>query len=203
MNYNLLFNHIQPKSFIDIGAHIGDFTQIILSKNPECKCLMIEANLNCEPYLKQTNQPYIITALSSVENKIPLFIENINPIGTGASLYKENTIFYEDGKYQTIDVETKKLDNLDIFPNQMIDLIKIDTQGSEYDILIGGEKTIKRTKYILLEVSLIEYNKGAHLIEDVVNKMREYYFKIEDIIEYHYNNNQIFQMDILFKNIYI
>lgn len=203
MNWNLLFNHIQPKSFIDIGAHVGDYTSTIKSKYPECECLMIEANPNCEPYLKQTNQPYIITALSSDIKKIPLFVENINPIGTGASLYRENTTFYEDGKYQTIEVETKKLDDLNIFSNQMIDLIKIDTQGSEYDILNGGERTIKRTKYVLIETSLIEYNIGSPLVDMIVEKMRSYYFKTEDIIGYHYNNNQIFQMDILFKNIYI
>jgi len=32
--------------------------------------------------------------------------------------------------------------------------------------------------------------------------MREFYFKIDDIIDFKYHNNQIFQMDFLFKNIY-
>jgi hypothetical protein len=99
MNWNLLFNYIQPNSFIDIGAHVGDFTHTVKSKFPKCECLMIEANPYCEPYLKQTSLDYIITTLYSSSKKLPLFVEKINKIGTGASLYKENTEFYDDGKF--------------------------------------------------------------------------------------------------------
>jgi len=34
-----------------------------------------------------------------------------------------------------------------------IDLIKIDTEGSEYEILKGSEYTLKLTKYLIIEVS--------------------------------------------------
>lgn len=203
MNWDLLFNYIQPSSFIDIGAHVGDFTYTVKSKFPKCECLMIEANPYCEPYLKLNGNSYVMAALTSKRTKLPLFVEKINKIGTGASLYKENTRFYEEGKFDIIEVETETLDSLNISPSQMIDLIKIDTQGSELDVLLGGEKTFKRSKYILIEVSLVEYNIGSPLIDNIMKQMREYHFKIEDIIGYHYNNNQIFQMDVLFKNLYI
>lgn len=86
----------------------------------------------------------------------------------------------------------------------MIDLIKIDVQGSELDILNGGRKTIRRSKYVLMEVSLIQYNIGAPLMDILVEKMREYEFRIENILNYNkLNNGQIFQMDILFKNTYV
>lgn len=86
----------------------------------------------------------------------------------------------------------------------MIDLIKIDVQGSELDILNGGRKTIKRSKYVLLEVSTIQYNIKAPLMDKVVEKMKEYEFRIEEILNYNkLDNGQIFQMDILFKNTYV
>lgn len=203
MNYNLLFNYVKPNYLIDIGANIGMFTKNILHVFPQCSCYLIEANPYCEPFLKQINQPYKINGLSFEEGTSSLFIENINNIGTGASLYKENTQFYSDGNYSTIEVNLTTLDKLNIFPEEMIDLIKIDTQGSELDILNGGSKTIKRSKYVLLEVSLLEYNLKAPLVDKIVDKMREYSFKIEDIIDYRYFNNQIFQLDILFRNSYI
>jgi hypothetical protein len=34
-----------------------------------------------------------------------------------------------------------------------IDLIKIDAEGSEYEILKGSEYTLKLTKYLIIEVS--------------------------------------------------
>jgi FkbM family methyltransferase len=203
MNWTLLFNGIKPKSFIDIGAHVGNFTTHVLKNSPDCECVMFEANPYCKPYLEKINKPFVIGALSSSEKTIPLYLEKINNIGTGASLMKENTSFYDEGKYSTLEVTTKRLDSFGLFPDQMVDLVKIDTQGSELDILIGGEKTIKRTKYVLLEVSTMQYNQGAPLMDQIINKMREYHFKIDDILEFHKSNNQIFQMDILMKNIYI
>jgi hypothetical protein len=86
----------------------------------------------------------------------------------------------------------------------MIDLVKIDVQGAELDILNGGSKTIKRSKYLLLEVSTLQYNIGAPLMDQVVNKLKEYEFVIDDILDYQkLSNGSIFQLDILFRNSYI
>jgi hypothetical protein len=118
--------------------------------------------------------------------------------------YKENTKWYENEKSHTISVNLDTLDNKNYFPNQMIDLIKIDVQGSELDILIGGRKTIRRSKYVLLEVSTVQYNVNAPLMDIVVEKMKEYEFRIEEILNFNkLSNGQIFQMDILFKNTYV
>ena len=52
----------------------------------------------------------------------------------------------------------------DLFDDDTVfDMIKIDTQGSEIDILKGGTELIKRTQVIMLEVDIghIKYNLGA------------------------------------------
>jgi FkbM family methyltransferase len=165
---------------------------------------MVEANPNCEPYLGLLNRPYEMIALSDKEGYADLYLELINPLATGASLYKENTGWYGEGKYKTITVPTKTLDSRKYFDGDTIDLIKIDVQGAELDILKGGGRTVKRTKYVLAEVSLVEYNEGAPMIGDVVDKMREYGFKMVDILEYHSMKSLyggvIFQLDIIFEN---
>ena len=203
MDYNLLSYYIKPNTLIDIGAHIGNFTQNILKTSPQCLCYLIEANPHCEQYLQKLNQPYQIVGLSSNERTEDLYVENQNVIGTGASLYKENTEFYSESKYYKLPIKLITLDSLKLFSDQVIDLVKIDTQGSELDILIGGSKTIKRTRYVVLEVSVLEYNHKAPLVDVVMKKMNEYSFKIEDILDYKIINNQIFQMDFLIKNKYL
>lgn len=204
MNFQQLFLQVKPNNFLDIGAHDGSFSWTVKKSYPNCEIMMVEANPNCEPKLKELKLPYEILGLSSSLGSKNLYVEKINKIGTGASFYRENTDWYADGKFDLVEVQLDTLDNKNYFPDRMIDLIKMDTQGSELDILIGGRKTIKRTKYVILEVSTIAYNQGAPLIDDVVNKMREYEFTIEEILNYHkINNNQIMQMDILFKNLYI
>jgi hypothetical protein len=41
-------------------------------------------------------------------------------------------------------------------------------------------------------------------MDKVVEKMKEYEFRVEDFLNYNkLNNGQIFQMDILFKNSYV
>jgi FkbM family methyltransferase len=204
MNYTKLINYSNPKRFLDIGAHTGEFTQNVLRLAPECQVVMVEANPNCEPYLQKLNHGYDILALSNKQGKAELFVEKANMLGTGASLYKENTEWYADGKFDKVEVELDTLDNKKYFGYEVIDLVKLDVQGAELDILEGGRKTITRSKYVLIETSLVVYNHGAPMVDAIVPKMKEYGFYIEDILDYlKFNKNQISQMDILFKNSYI
>lgn len=164
---------------------------------------MVEANPNCEPYLRLLGKPYEIVALSDKGGYTDLYVEKINPVATGASLYKENTDWYGEGKYETITIPTKTLDGCNYFEGELIDFIKIDVQGAELDILNGGKNTLSRTDCVSLEVSLVEYNQGAPLISEIIDKMREYNFYMLDIIEYHSFSHlfggAIFQLDVLFK----
>jgi FkbM family methyltransferase len=204
MNYTKLINYSNPKRFLDIGAHTGEFTQNILRLAPECQVIMVEANPNCEPYLQKLNFGYDMVALANTKGKAELFVEKANAIGTGTSLYKENTEWYADGKFEKVEVEIDTLDNRSYFADEVIDLVKIDVQGAELDILEGGRKTITRSKYVLIETSLVVYNHGAPLVDAIVPKMKEYGFYMEDILDYlKFSKNQISQMDILFKNSYI
>jgi len=203
-----LFRHINPKTVIDIGANVGNFSRKLKHKFPDCQIIMIEANPNCEPYLRLSGIPYDIIGLSDKEGLKKLYVEKSNAIATGASFYKENTDWYSEGNYDVVEVQTSTLDTKNYFENSTIDLIKIDVQGSELNILNGGKNTLQRTNKALIEVSLLEYNLGAPTMEKVIEKMTEYGFYIKDIIEYHrikeLFNNYVFQIDILFEksNIY-
>lgn len=203
MNYNLLFLKVNPKNFLDIGAHEGEFAWEVRKRYPECKIISIEANPYCEKYLQKIGVEYQIIGLSSDKTNKKLFFEKKNPASFGASFYKENTEFYDDGLFDTIEVESDTLDNRDFFSGQVIDFVKIDTQGSEFDILSGGKKTIKRSKYVLIECSTVQYNQGSKLIDEIVKKMKEYEFSVDDIFNFNKINNTIMQMDVLFKNLYL
>jgi FkbM family methyltransferase len=204
MDYIKLINYSNPKRLLDIGAHVGDFTNNIVRLAPNCDAIMVEANPNCEQYLQQSKFGYDMVALSDKQGKAELFVEKANAIGTGTSLYKENTDWYADGKFEKVEVELDTLDNRKYFGDEVIDLIKMDVQGAELDILNGGRKTITRAKYVLIETSLVVYNQGAPMIDAIVPKMKEYGFYMEDILDYlKLSSNQIAQMDILFKNSYI
>ena len=79
------------------------------------------------------------------------------------------------------------------------DLIKIDTQGSELDIITGGINLCNKAKGILLEVSLTQYNEGAPLYQEVISFMENIGF-IPKVILDEARNHGAHQQDILFLN---
>jgi FkbM family methyltransferase len=199
-----LFKYINPKRVLDIGANVGNFGKNIYYKFPECEIIMIEANPNCKPYLQLLEIPFKIIGISDEKGIKDFYVEKSNNVATGPSFYKENTEFYSDDKYDVVKIETDTLDNLNFYSEKLIDLTKIDVQGSELDILLGGEKTIKNSKFVLMELSLLEYNIDSPSIEKVFDKMINYGFFVKDILEYHRSPSMcdglIFQIDMLFEN---
>ena len=79
------------------------------------------------------------------------------------------------------------------------DLIKVDTQGSELDVIEGGKEICKKAKAMLLEVSFNEYNKDAPLSEEVINYMKDFKFKPAAVLGIEMNHGS-HQQDILFLN---
>lgn len=82
-----------------------------------------------------------------------------------------------------IGVNSKKLDSFDL----NVDFIKIDTQGTELEILKGGVKTLRKVLGLELEVSFIDIYKNQPLFGDVCSFLSEYGFEFYDFaVEYRY-----------------
>lgn len=187
---------LNPNSILDIGANIGDFAAKCKLLWPNSFVYCIEANEHCEKYLNLKCDKYLISLLGD-ENKESVYYTNkLNMICQGNSIYKE--INHKD----QIQI-SKKMVRLDsIFKNEeKFDLIKIDTQGSELKIISGGINLIKKSKYIILELSILQYNESSPLYNEVINKMLEYNFCPEKILNKCYINNKLTQIDLLFFNI--
>ncbi len=186
------------KSCIDIGAHIGEFYSSArhnLNLNPK-NCLLIEANKHCEYNLTSFNVEYKIVMLSDIKKVIPYYRAKHDTKCTGNSYYRELTTHFRD---ENIEMELIETDTLDNITSRSFDLIKIDTQGSEIDILKGGLRTLSNAKAVILETSVIAFNKGAPLQEEVIAFMKQYGFNKTDILDENIISNQnIHQQDLLF-----
>ena len=80
------------------------------------------------------------------------------------------------------------------YPN----FIKIDTQGSELDILKGSQQSISECNLIYLECPIIEYNLKAPNITEYIKYLESVGFVPYDICEVHRMDNILIQVDILF-----
>lgn len=195
--YDILKNDV--KSFLDIGANIGSFAMTVRNTFPDIEMFLIEANPFCDAALKRTGIPYDIVCLSDKEQDVKFFFEDNNFQGTGASYYLEKTVHYSKQNFTMM--QTKLLDDVILAKYgdyKQFDFVKMDTQGSELDILRGGKKTAANAKYILIETSLIEYNENAPLQEEVFKYMDSIGFKPTELIETHIHNDILVQEDWIF-----
>jgi len=191
-------DYFHPYRILDIGANIGQFHQLAKQTFPEAFIFSIEVSLDCEPSLKELTDNYYIGLLAKDTTEYNFYSRKGDTTCTGNSIYRELTHFYSDDQLEIIKQKGIKLDNL-FEPGLEFDLIKIDTQGSELDIITGGIILCKKAKGILLEVSLTQYNEGAPLHEEVVQFMSDFGFIKTEILD-EARNNGSHQRDILFIN---
>ena len=196
MNLSKITNYFYPYRILDIGANVGQFHSLCKYHFPNSYIFSIEASNECEPYLKQITDQYYIGLLAKDESEYKFYSLKNNPVNTGNSIYRELTDHYSESNLDIINKKGIKLDNL-FEPESEFDLIKIDTQGSELDIISGGIELCKKAKGILLEVSLTQYNENSPLYDEVIEFMDNFGFKIGEILDEN-TLPSIHQQDILF-----
>lgn len=208
-----MFNHLlklkdlgyYPDIIFDIGAYKGLWTREMMKI------------FGCDYYLFE---PIEYKELKEIETEFPVQkIEVFNELlyakettidfyqkkNTGDSIYKENTKIFND--CEVIKKKTNTLNNI-IKKNKILEdetnkvLWKLDTQGSELDILLGASEYIHLVDFIILEMPLFgEYNNKAPKFKDYINMMDLMGFVPYDILENHlYCNTFNIQIDMLFIN---
>lgn len=192
-------DHNNVVSLLDIGANTGRFSQIVKHFFPVVDVFMLEANPFCDKMLERTGIPYEIACLSDEKKTVKLYVNKRNMVCTGVSYYKEKTIHYRNEDF--MNVETQLLDEVILkkFGEQKaFEFIKMDTQGSEIDIIKGGLKTINQAKFVQIETSIEEYNEGAPFKDTVFDFMKDIGFKPLEMVEEHKHEDRIVQEDWIF-----
>lgn len=113
-----------------------------------------------------------------------------------SSLYKPNLDFlglFPDAARWSIEdqvvVNCTTLDSLDL---DKVDFIKIDTQGSELDILKGGPNLLSTCLGVEVEVEFSEIYCGQPLFGDICSWLSAQGFQFYDfVVEYRYNRKKL------------
>lgn len=190
-----------PKICIDGGACHGEWSAQIRQVYPDSYIMGIDAN----DWNGNGSFPHVnvgeIQVLSDADGQEVTFYKKIEGHCTGDSLFRENTFHYSDELLVKENRITTTLRSLCEKHNiTKIDLLKLDTQGSEIIIMKGLGDMLNNVDYIELECSLVEWNIGGCKIGDVIEFLRPQ-FDIYEVVEFHrLNGVELFQMDIIFKN---
>ena len=166
------FYTFNPRTILDVGAQVGEFASECKEVWPDADVFMVEGTTQCEKHLKKIGFPYAMTLLSDEIKEVKFYKQKDQATSTGNSIYRENTKYFNDNNVIIEDRTTNTLNN--IFGDEGgFDMIKMDTQGSEVDIMRGGTKLIEKAVMIILEMSYVDYNIGAPKAQEVDNYMTE------------------------------
>lgn len=185
-----------PRRILDIGASVCQTADVFRQFWPASDIMLIEGNSDCEQIYKLKKYNYQIKLLGKTNTTTTFYKTKWSPICTGNSIYKEVNPLYE-GEY--LITETLPVHKLDDVVTGTYDLIKIDTQGSELDIIRGGINTFSKAKVVVCEVALIDINVGGCKKEDVMNVLtKELKFDYIRCIESVTDKQQITYENLLF-----
>jgi FkbM family methyltransferase len=158
----------QKPVIIDIGANAGFFDVLILSKIKDAKIFayepiprntqQIKTVLDANPAIKNNVIVHQVAVTGTPGDKIDLYIESENDNSVIASIFSD----FNSSNANKISVDTITL--TDIFlKNELteVDIMKVDCEGSEYDIFYNTDPAIiRRAKMLLLEVHDLDEKKN-------------------------------------------
>ena len=157
-HYQMLLNlkHISNNSIIlDIGANVGDVSDVLI-KTYDPKIYCYEPNIVCYKHMvsRFKNNPKIKIfnfAVSNFTGKTFLYFhkkaKNISEFNQRSSLKKEKDGLDINKKIEVNCVDIKNI----LDQHNKIDLIKIDIEGSEYEIMPEIIKNKDKIKMVLCE----------------------------------------------------
>ena len=202
---HFLANCFVPRVFYDIGANDPFFfegQQVVFKPiMPTTQFYLFEAMKKHEPALIRSGEPYALVLLGETDGAAKTFYESKHYApGTGDSYYKERTAAYDPDALIATTHVTRRLDSVTAERNWPLpDFIKLDTQGSELDILRGAAKCLAATRGLQIECNVRNYNEGGVLLPEVISFAAAAGFRLYDIAQFHFNARlQLLQIDALF-----
>jgi FkbM family methyltransferase len=186
-----LLNNIENGVILDVGAHIGDTTEMYRNYFPGYKIFCFEPFSESCDYLKKrfindSNIKIVETALGSKDETKTLYVSNFSNLN---SLQRPNERSWGFADKKSVDVETTTLDqfchNNDI---KQIDILKLDVQGSELDVLMGSKTLLKKgsISLVYVEWQVVPLYENHHKYYKIAEFLTEYEYEFFNL----YNINE-------------
>jgi FkbM family methyltransferase len=195
---------------IDVGAAFGSVALYFSERYNDLKIYCVEANPEILPRLKETisHRKKIELknmALGSIPGESYLHItanqlsSSLNELNTTeiSDLPQDHQSWLEEVKRVKVQVSTLDAE----FKNEStVLLLKLDTQGTELDILKGGVELLKRTRFVLAELNNHHLYKDACQYYEVDEFLRNHSFRLVDLVVTYHTNEEVQEYDALYEN---
>jgi FkbM family methyltransferase len=207
--YNL-WKHLPQSQYIDVidvGAHDGAFINKLSRFRKIRRGLLIEPIPSKALKLRQNFPGPVYTVLECVlaDRSGTLALELNEALETSSvlSIRKDLNELSQVGvgKAQAIVCEAQTLDSaVELSGLDRINLLKIDVQGFEDRVLMGGQAALSKTDLIWTEVSLVRLYEHSCLFSDIHSLLRGQGFSLLEIEPgFRGPDGELLQADALFK----
>jgi FkbM family methyltransferase len=197
------------RTIIDVGAHRGQFTRLILDNIPAANVFALEADSDlcgelAELFRSQVRVKISNIALHEQSAKLDFFVHQDK--GTSSLLPRSlGTRRYFHSEDRVVSTRSIQADSLDGFMKEHhishVDLLKLDTQGAEGPILRGARKALSEglIDIIYTEFFVVPHYAGAELLHQLWKQLAEHGYILYDLFKGpHGRNGQLRFGDAIF-----
>ena len=176
---------------VDVGACHGDFSQAATSMFPNAQVLLVEPSVLMQTELARRSAEHngrwrlAKCALGRKRGAGSLYIDPKHAdiaslVGFSDEYLRANSAA---NPQECLECEVRTLDDLcEEHAITVIDLLKIDVEGFEFEVLEGGVNILSNTRAIVVELSLIRQSGSEDALERMLKYLRLAGFHFVDLI---------------------
>lgn len=203
-------NNISNIIIFDVGAYIGEVSLIYnnIFDNPKIFSFepFQESFLKLQENLKYySNITPVNLAISDTDNILHFHSNSFAPTNSILPSDSNSDIIWRKDVLNTkekIQVNSTTIDAyLEKNDFETIDILKLDVQGAEYKVLLGGEKAFKEKRIGLLYMEIITMPTyiGQKDIDEIISLLKSYEYFLYDLYNFSYTESgQLRQVDAIF-----
>lgn len=178
-------------SIVDVGANHGDFSQAAAALHPQAKVLLVEPLPHLKAPLERIGRfkgghwRVVDCALGSKPGMASLYVDPQNDaigslLGFSEDYRGANPLA---AAQRIVKCRVTTLDDLCADEGiKAIDLLKVDVEGFEFEVLRGATRTLRSTRALIVELSLIRRASGNDGLLEMLALLRNYGFEIVNVI---------------------
>jgi len=164
----ILLREVAKPVVVDIGCNVGDFVSEILLVSKEADLLCFDISPEYEAILHSAHPSANIQFFNlglSDRSGFSTIVSKKNLDRKAHLNYDAQSIFQGDGEKVRISTLDEALSSLHL---SRIDILKIDTEGFDFKVLLGSHETLQKTQIVIFEIMyrlLLNGNMPQEILE--------------------------------------
>ena len=169
------------EAVIDVGANIGASTIPLAKKYIDCHFYLFEPHATIFGDLTEniknnclTNCTATCAAVSNSNSEIAFYAQNSSNKNMGLSSTRLND---DIGDYEEVKTKSIRIDDFFLNSKMRVSVLKIDTQGSEFEVLLSAALTIEKWRPLVVFEFESEYFKSEIERREGANRLLSFFHR--------------------------